>query len=119
VAIASAQAALRELEGTDLMSTHSKLGVSLGIAAASVIASGTVALAGHDHYVLTPNGRCHQVARGQTAVNDPGHGGYHRYHANVHIGATESATHDDHLGDGHAATAVYKAGPAPAACDGD
>ncbi len=38
---------------------------------------------------------------------------------NVHVGATKSATHDDNLGDGHAAGSVYKAGPAPAVCDGD
>ena len=101
------------------MSTQAKLGVGLAISAAGIIASGTIALAGHDHYVLTPNGKCHQVAAGQTAIDDPGHGGRHRYHANVHIGATQSATQDDNLGDGPAATAVYKAGPAPKVCDGD
>jgi hypothetical protein len=71
------------------VSTRAKLGVGLAISAAGIIASGTIALAGHDHYVLTPNGKCHQVAAGQTAIDDPGHGGRHRYHANVHIGATK------------------------------
>ena len=76
------------------------------------------ALADHDHYLLTPNGKCHQVARGQTAIGDSDHGGFHRYHVNVHVGATESTTFVDNLGDGHAPTAVYKDGPAPSVCDG-
>lgn len=52
---------------------------------ASLLGSG-IASAHHSHYVHTPNGRCHQVAQGQTAINDPTHGGHHRYHDNVHIG---------------------------------
>ena len=101
------------------MSTRIKLGAALTISAAGFISSATIAHAGHDHYVLTPNGTCHQVAEGQTSIDDPSHGGYHRYHANVHLGATESTTAGDNLGDGHAAVAVHKAGPAPAVCDGD
>ena len=40
------------------------------------------AQAGHDHYIVTPNGACHQVAAGQTSIDDPSHGGYHRFHDN-------------------------------------
>ena len=63
--------------------------------------------AGHDHYVVTPNGQCHQVARGQTAIDDKNHGGYHRFHANVHVGATEDEFNRV-LGQGNAAVEVYK-----------
>ena len=64
----------------------------------------------HDHDVMTPNGTCHQVVAGQTGVTDPDHGGSHRYHANVHLGATESADNPDSLGDGNAKVQVFKAG---------
>ena len=93
------------------MSTRTRIGVAVALSAASVLASARSRRAGHDHYVLTPNGKCHQVAKGQTAISDPEHGGHHRYHANVHVGATESATAPDNLGDGRAAVAVYKPVP--------
>ena len=70
-------------------------GVTLG-AAALLLGSGT-ALAGHDHFVVTPNGGCHQVAAGQTSIGSKGdrrgtdHGGWHRFHDNVHEGATYDA----------------------------
>jgi hypothetical protein len=89
------------------------------IAVAGLAIGATPAAAGHDHYVMTPNGKCHQVAAGQTGITDPDHGGYHRFHANVHLGATESAENPDSLGDGNANVQVFKAGPAPAVCDGD
>ena len=72
------------------------------------------ALAGHDHYVVTPNGSCHQVAAGQTAIDDPNHGGYHRFHANVHTGA--AAPDNKTLGHGNARVEVYKGADAPASC---
>lgn len=96
-----------------------KLIVGAALVVSAMLGSSAPAFAGHDHYILTPNGKCHRVAAGQTAINDPAHGGYHRYHANVHLGATESSAAPDNLGDGRAATAVYKRGPAPAVCDGD
>ena len=43
----------------------------------------------------TPNGKCHQVAKGQTSINNPDHGGYHRFHVNVHQGATEDTFNRD------------------------
>lgn len=78
-------------------------------AVAGVLALSGTAHAGHDHYIVTPNGKCHQVARGQTAIDDPEHGGRHRYHDNVHAGATGGTTGEPHeLGDGHARVVVYK-----------
>jgi hypothetical protein len=69
---------------------------------------GTPAHAGHTHFVLTPTGRCQQVATGSTAITDPEIGAFHAFHENVHLGATESATAPDTLGDGHAAVNIYK-----------
>lgn len=69
--------------------------------------SAAPALAAHDHYIVTPNGQCHQVAAGQTSIDDKSHGGYHRFHVNVHTGATLAP--DYHiLGHGHAKVEVYK-----------
>jgi len=99
--------------------SFTRISIGLAVAIAGGLAPATAAWAGHDHYVLTPNGKCHQIGSGQTAIDDPGHGGYHRIHANVHLGATESGTAPDTLGDGNAAVNLYKAGPAPAVCDGD
>lgn len=65
------------------------------------------AWAGHDHFIVTPAG-CHQVAQGQTGITDPDHGGYHRYHFNVHLGATESTTSPDNLGDGNSPVQIFK-----------
>ena len=81
----------------------------LAIAAsiATVLAmSAAPALAGHDHYIVTPNGQCHQVAQGQTAIDDESRGGYHRFHKNVHLGATEE--YNEILGQGNAAVKVYR-----------
>ncbi len=92
------------------------------IAVAGLAIGATPAAADHDHYVLTPNGKCHQVAAGQTGIADAGHGGFHKFHVNVHVGATETPDRDpnpDSLGDGKANVQVFKAGPAPAVCDGN
>jgi hypothetical protein len=93
--------------------------IGAGALAASMMAG--PALAGHVHYVMTPNGTCHEVASGQTSIADADHGGFHRFHDNVHLGATgdTGTTGDNNLGDGNAPVALYKEGPAPAACDGD
>lgn len=91
-----------------------------GAALAGTMMAGP-ALAAHVHYVMTPNGACHQVASGQTSIADADHGGFHQFHDHVHLGATGDAgtPGDDYLGNGNARVAVYKAGPAPAVCDGD
>ena len=75
-------------------------------AAALVAAMAGPAFAGHDHFVETPNGQCHRVASGQTSIDDESHGGYHRFHSNVHLGATDETNRD--LGNGHSAVDVYK-----------
>ena len=84
-----------------------------GVAATAIVAgtivASTAAWAGHDHYVITPSGKCHQVAAGQTAINDPDHGGYHRFHDHVHMGATGGSTAAPfELGDGHSQVVVYR-----------
>lgn len=76
------------------------------MAASLLIAMAGPAFAGHDHFVETPNGQCHQVASGQTSIDDEGHGGYHRFHSNVHLGATDETNRD--LGKGHSTVNVYK-----------
>ncbi len=48
--------------------------------------------AAHPHYVVTPNGECHAVADGQTSIDDEDHGGYHRFHHNVHLHAGAGGT---------------------------
>lgn len=83
-------------------------------AAAAMLFTGTSlatapAWAAHDHYVVTPNGDCHQVARGQTAIGDADHGGFHRFHDNVHRDATGGSTAAPYeLGDGHSQVVVYR-----------
>ena len=84
-----------------------------GLVAAGMIgglmAPATTAWAGHDHYIVTPNGRCHQVAPGQTGIGDPNAGGYHQFHDHVHLGATGGTSGAPYqLGDGHARVVVYK-----------
>lgn len=87
------------------------------VAASAVFALAITAVpatAGHDHYIVTPNGKCHQVAAGQTSIDDAGHGGYHKFHVNVHTGA--AAPDNKTLGHGHAAVHVYKGADAPDIC---
>ena len=63
--------------------------------AGMVLASAAPAAAEHPHYVVTPNGKCHALAAGQTSIDDPAHGGYHRFHHNVHLGAGAGGTFGD------------------------
>lgn len=66
--------------------------------------AGGAAWAGHDHFIETPNDGCHQLAQGQTSINDPDHGGYHRYHENVHKSGRNT------LGGGRSQVTVQKDG---------
>jgi hypothetical protein len=66
------------------------LAVAASIATVMAL-SAAPALADHDHFIVTPSGQCHQVASGQTAIADPAHGGHHRFHDNVHLGAANTA----------------------------
>jgi hypothetical protein len=87
---------------------------TVAVAAGLVASSAAPAFAGHDHYIVTPNGRCHQVAAGQTSIDEEGHGGLHQFHAHVHTGA--AAPDNRTLGHGSAAVEVYKAADAPGIC---
>ncbi len=40
----------------------------------------------HDHWLVTPGHVNCDIAKGQTRISDTSHGGYHRFHMNVHIG---------------------------------
>ncbi len=93
---------------------YRRLIATAALSVAMVGLSVTPALAGHDHYIVTPNGECHQVASGQTSIADATHGGYHRFHVNVHTGA--AAPDNKTLGHGHAAVEVYKSADAPDIC---
>ncbi len=77
--------------------------VAAGIIAGATLTAGN-AWAAHPHVIETPNGRCHQVAQGQTSIGDPDHGGFHRYHANVHQGGYQV------LGGGRSQVAVRAGG---------
>ena len=44
------------------------------------------ALAEHEHWLQTPGTCVVNIGRGQTSISDPDHGGYHRFHFNVHTG---------------------------------
>lgn len=68
-----------------------------------VTLTGGAAWAEHAHFIETPAG-CHQLGQGQTSIDDPDHGGYHRYHDNVHKGGFNV------LGNGHSQVTVQKAG---------
>lgn len=92
----------------------------LGVGLVGVAVTESPVSAGHVHYVETPNGKCHQVAQGQTSISDSSHGGYHRYHEHVHVGATgdDTTAEKDNLGKGNGRAKVHKEGPAPPHCDG-
>jgi len=87
---------------------------TVALAVGMVASSAAPALAGHDHYIVTPNGRCHQVATGQTSIDDESHGGFHKFHDHVHTGA--AAPDNRTLGHGSAAVEVYKSADAPRIC---
>lgn len=67
----------------------------VGLVISLLLVASLPAAAGHDHYMLTPSGKCHQVAQGQTAISDIDHGGFHRYHFNVHLGRAGDGTLND------------------------
>ena len=82
--------------------------VVVGASVGAALLAATPAEAAHDHFLVTPNGQCHQVAQGQTGIADAEHGGFHRYHANVHLAGTEGLSAPDALGDGRSRVNVYK-----------
>ena len=83
--------------------------VAAAIVSGAVIFSAGTSYAAHEHFVVTPNGNCHQVAQGQTGISDPAHGGYHQFHDYVHIGATGGSSAVPYeFGDGHSRVVVYR-----------
>lgn len=94
--------------------TRKRVAAMAATTAVALVVSAAPVMAGHDHYVVTPNGECHQVAAGQTSIDDANHGGYHQFHFNVHTGA--AAPDNKTLGHGNAAVEVYKGAGAPAIC---
>lgn len=68
------------------MKTKTKT-LSLAFAGAFGIAAfGGTAFADHEHFLVTPGTCVENIAHGQTAISDSEHGGYHRFHYNVHTG---------------------------------
>ena len=55
--------------------------------AASMVFSAS-AFASHEHYLKTPGTCVEDVAHGQTS-KEPGEGGYHKFHENVHKGTPD------------------------------
>ena len=68
-----------------------------GVLTAIVLGTAGAAFAGHAHFVIREDRSgttyCQYVASGQTSISDPSHGGYHRFHENVHVGKPGSDTH--------------------------
>lgn len=52
-----------------------------------IIVSLGFAFAAHDHFLSTPGTCVIDIAGGQTSIGDSGHGGYHKFHDHVHLGA--------------------------------
>ena len=52
----------------------------------ALFAFASPALAEHEHWLQTPGTCVVNIASGQTSIDDPDHGGYHRFHVNVHTG---------------------------------
>lgn len=48
--------------------------------------SATPTFAAHSHYLVTPGHTVCDIGSGQTSKDDPNHGGYHKFHENVHLG---------------------------------
>jgi hypothetical protein len=63
----------------------------LVLASAIGLFSASPALAAHEHYLVTPGKTICNIAKGQTSIDDVNHGGYHKFHENVHI-VDESAS---------------------------
>ncbi|MDP9382366.1 MAG: hypothetical protein M3Q29_19960 [Chloroflexota bacterium] len=59
--------------------------IILGGVAALSIAIAAPASAAHEHYLVTPGTCVEDIASGQTS-KEPGEGGYHQFHDNVHKG---------------------------------
>lgn len=54
----------------------------------------TPAFGAHGHFLETPGTTVDDIASGQTAIAEEDHGGYHRFHLNVHIGKAGAALNE-------------------------
>ncbi len=74
---------------------------------ALTVAGGGSALAGHDHYLVTPGTCIEDIASGQTSQTAGG--GSHQFHDHVHLGTPgmEAFANPDNP------VSVYKAGTGP------
>ena len=55
--------------------------LTVATAIGAMMALSGPAFAEHAHYLDTQRGTCvEDIARGQTAISDKDHGGYHRFH---------------------------------------
>ncbi len=73
------------------MTLRNKVGAGIAAATFGVLAMGGTASARHAHFVVIDNPAtgettCQYIGSGQTSIADPGHGGYHQIHENVHTG---------------------------------
>jgi hypothetical protein len=59
--------------------------MALGATALALGSPGT-ARAEHAHWLVTPGTCVEDLGSGQTSITDTEHGGYHRFHFNVHLG---------------------------------
>lgn len=55
------------------------------------MAAAPAAFAAHEHFLVTPGTCVENIGAGQTSIDDPDHGGYHRFHDNVHTGTPGGA----------------------------
>ncbi|MDU8946504.1 hypothetical protein [Ovoidimarina sediminis] len=62
------------------------------IVVCSALAFASAAAAEHSHFVETPGKTVSDVGSGQTSISDASHGGFHKFHENVHIGKPGTAT---------------------------
>lgn len=77
-------------ESAEIVGSVRKL-ITAALMFGALVASSAPASAGHDHFVyIDATGTCQYVAHGQTAIDDPDHGGHHRFHNNVHTGTPGS-----------------------------
>jgi len=60
--------------------------VTVAAVMVAMMALTSPAFAEHKHYLQTPTTCVEDIAKGQTAISDTEHGGYHRFHENVHTG---------------------------------
>jgi hypothetical protein len=72
-----------------------RVAIAIGVLLVLAIGAAT-ASAEHQHWLQTPGACVEDLGSGQTGISDPDHGGYHRFHVNVHIGQPGAAFENPH-----------------------